>query len=44
MQYVEAPDKVVFPNKEEFAQTCSNYKTYAANKGEDPYGVYDSGL
>jgi len=44
MQYVESPDKVVFPNKGEFAQTCNNYKAYAANKGEDPYGVYDSGL
>ena len=44
MQYVEAPDKVVFPNKDDFAKTCNNYKAYAANKGEDPYGVYDSGL
>ena len=44
MQYVEAPDQVVFPNKEEFAQTCNNYKAYAASKPEDPYGVLDSGL
>jgi hypothetical protein len=44
MQYVEAPDQIVFPNKEAFAQQCNNYKAYAANKGEDPYGVYDSGL
>ncbi|KAM0704513.1 hypothetical protein Q7P35_008747 [Cladosporium inversicolor] len=44
MQYVEAPDQVVFPNKEEFAQTCNNYKAYAASKPEDPHGVLDSGL
>lgn len=44
MQYVEAPDQVVFPNKDDFAKTCNNYKAYAANKGEDLYGVYDSGL
>lgn len=44
MQYVEAPDQIVFPNKEAFAQQCNNYKAYAANKGEDSYGVYDSGL
>ena len=41
MQYVEAPDQVVFPNKDDFAKTCNNYKADAANKGED---LYDSGL
>lgn len=44
MQYVESPDQVVFPDKDAFAKTCSNYKTYQSNKGEDTYGVYDSGL
>lgn len=44
MQYVESPDKINFPNKEDFARTCNNYKAYAANKPEDPYGVLDSGL
>lgn len=44
MQYVEQPDKIVFPNKDDFAKTCNNYKAYAANKASDTYGVYDSGL
>ena len=44
MQYVEAPDKIVFPNKEKFAQTCYNYKAYVAAKDEDIYGIEDSGL
>jgi hypothetical protein len=44
MQYVEAPDKIVFPDKTAFAETCNNYKTYAANKVADDYGVRDSGL
>lgn len=44
MQYVEQPNQIVFPDKDAFAKTCNNYKTYQANKVSDPYGVYDSGL
>jgi hypothetical protein len=44
MQYVEQPDKVVFPDKTAFAKTCSNYKSYQSNKALNVYGVMDSGL
>lgn len=44
MQYVEQPDQVVFPDKEDFARVCNNYKSYQSNKANDVYGVYDSGL
>lgn len=44
MQYVEQPNQVVFPDKDDFARVCKNYKAYQSNKNSDVYGVYDSGL